>query len=160
MTNKKLLYAEARLAGVPQKDAAIQAGYSAATADQAASRLERDPVVIATLKRMAVVDGVDPADMPVTGSGTPTVPADEPEPCILAPADDPLVFLKGVMNDLRADPKLRVDAAKSLASYIHAKPGEKGKKEQAEEHAKTAATGTGWADLLAPGVTPIRKAAN
>lgn len=141
MTKKKLLYAEARLAGVPQKDAAIQAGYSAATADQAASRLERDPVVIATLKRMAVVDGVDPTDMPVTGSGTPTVPADEPEPCILAPADDPLDFLHGVMNDLRADPKLRVDAAKALASYKHAKPGEMGKKEQRQDKAEKTSGG-------------------
>lgn len=42
--------------------------------------------------------------------------------------DDPLEFLKRVMNDSAADPKLRVDAAKAMAPFVHAKKGEGGKK--------------------------------
>lgn len=44
--------------------------------------------------------------------------------------DDPEKFLRAVMNDSGTDAKLRVDAAKALMPFAHAKKGEGGKKEQ------------------------------
>jgi len=64
------------------------------------------------------------------------------EPTILqlsAIYDDPEKFLRAVMNDSGTDAKLRVDAAKALMPYIHAKKGEVGKKEQSNEAAKRVA---------------------
>lgn len=49
----------------------------------------------------------------------------------------------------------------ALSPQIASPPAEKpkGKKEQAQEDAKTAAAGTDWESLLPRGVTPIRKPA-
>lgn len=44
--------------------------------------------------------------------------------------DDPMDFLKAVMNEQSAEPKLRVDAAKALLPYKHGKVADQGKKEQ------------------------------
>lgn len=147
LTNKKRLYAEARLAGLNQKDSAIAAGYSAATADQSASRLERDPDVIAHRGRIA-----SPEPEPVARKPAEKQP--EPEQVAAAPApetppeppkmplrfEDPLEFLRHVTNDPAEDPRLRVDAAKAWASYTVAKPGEKGKKTEKAEAAKRVAS--------------------
>lgn len=62
----------------------------------------------------------------------------DPDPYIPAKSDDPLEFMRQVMNDLEADPKLRLDAAKSLAAFTVAKPGDKGKKEERADAAKSA----------------------
>ncbi len=54
----------------------------------------------------------------------------------------PLEFLLSVMNDNSLDDKLRLDAAKTAAQYVHPKKGESsGKKEEAEAKAKAAASG-------------------
>lgn len=66
------------------------------------------------------------------------------EPDILALAatyDDPLKFLKAVMNDATTDAKMRVDAAKAMLPYTHQKLGEGGKKDAAAGAAKRAAAG-------------------
>ncbi len=60
------------------------------------------------------------------------------DPYIPARSDDPLEFMRQMMNDLEADPKLRLDAAKSLAAFTVAKPGDKGKKEERADAAKSA----------------------
>ncbi|CAG9172426.1 hypothetical protein CURE108131_23130 [Cupriavidus respiraculi] len=65
------------------------------------------------------------------------------EPDILAIAatyDDPLKFLKAVMNDVSTDAKMRVDAAKAMLPYTHQKLGEGGKKDQRQEAAKQVAS--------------------
>jgi len=54
--------------------------------------------------------------------------------------DDPLEFLKKVMNSAAADPKLRVDAAKAMAPFVHAKKGESGKKAAKDDAAKQVAS--------------------
>lgn len=164
MTEQKQRYADARRKGVTKKEAAVLAGCPEQTASQAASRYEKDPDVIAAIARANHLEAIgatpEPAPAPAAATVTPAEPQADPEPFIPAGADDPLVFLHQVMNDPRADPKLRVDAAKTLASYKHAKPGEKGKKEQAAEAAKTAANGTEWGNLLAQNVRPIRPGVN
>lgn len=54
--------------------------------------------------------------------------------------EDPLEFLREVMNDKLADPKLRVDAAKAMAPFIHSRKGEGGKKEAKNDAAKRVAS--------------------
>lgn len=130
LTEQKRRYAAARLAGAPKKQAAIEAGCPEKTAAQAASRYEKDPDVLAAMGRMVAV-----ADKPAAP------PAADPSPHIPAPADDPLEFMRRMMNDLEADPKLRLDAAKSLAAFTVAKPGEAGKKGQKADAAKQAGQG-------------------
>lgn len=66
-------------------------------------------------------------------------PPKEPEFLAVDPTDDPLVFMRSVMNDPTVEARLRLDAAKSLAPFVHMKKGEGGKKEkQAEDAAKVA----------------------
>lgn len=131
LTEQKRRYAEARLSGLGKKQAAITAGCPEKTASQAASRLEKDPEVQAAMGRSVVVNSTMKSEQP----------QGDPDPYIPAAADDPMDFLKGVMQDLVADPKLRIDAAKALLPYIHGKVAEGGKKEQKADAAKKAATG-------------------
>lgn len=130
LTEQKRRYAAARLSGLGKKAAAIEAGCPEKTAAQAASRYEKDPDVQAAMGRQ-----LKAADAKVD-----SVSAD-PAPYIPDKSDDPLEFMRQVMNDLQADPKLRLDAAKSLAAFTVAKPGEKGKKEEKADAAKSAGKG-------------------
>lgn len=80
-------------------------------------------------------------------------PKRKPEPIstVAARQDDPKAFLLTVMNDAKADGKLRVDAAKALMPYMHERKGATaagGKKAQAEQAAQTAERGTTWSALL------------
>lgn len=131
LTEQKRRYAEARLSGEGKKQAAISAGCPEKTASQAASRLEKDPEVQAAIGRSTVVKS-----FAVT-----VAPTGDPDTYIPKAAGDPLEFFKGMMNDLEADPKLRLDAAKALASFTVSKPGEKGKKEQVQEAAEQVNSG-------------------
>ena len=110
-----------------KKAAAIEAGCPEKTAAQAASRYEKDPDVQAAMGRQLKV-----AEKKVAATSV------DPDPYIPARSDDPLEFMRQMMNDLEADPKLRLDAAKALAGFTIAKPGEKGKKEERQEKAEEA----------------------
>lgn len=127
LTEQKRRYAAARLSGLGKKAAAIEAGCPERTAAQAASRYEKDPDVQAAMGRQLKV-----AERKVAATSA------DPDPYIPARSDDPLEFMRQVMNDLEADPKLRLDAAKALAGFTIAKPGEKGKKEERQEKAEEA----------------------
>lgn len=52
--------------------------------------------------------------------------------------EDPLVFMRQMMCDPEEDGRLRLDAAKALAAYVHPKQGEKGKMEFKKESAEKA----------------------
>lgn len=98
---------------------------------------------------MAITQNVDTQQEPTRESGV----------FIPAPSEDPLVFLKGVMSDPRADPKIRVDAAKVLAFYMYAKSGEQGQKDRTKpETAKQTAEGRFpiQRPLLAPQANELR----
>ncbi|HGM6583362.1 TPA: terminase small subunit [Pseudomonas aeruginosa] len=127
LTEQKRRYAAARLSGMGKKAAAIEAGCPEKTAAQAASRYEKDPDVQATMGRQ----------LKVAQARVEVVPTDT-DPYIPAQSSDPLEFMRQMMNDLEADPKLRLDAAKALAGFTIAKPGEKGKKEERQEKAEEA----------------------
>ncbi|WP_289105839.1 hypothetical protein [uncultured Halomonas sp.] len=134
LTDRKRRYAEARLSGVAKKAAAIQAGCPEKTAQQAASRYEKDPDVMAAMGRIARSEAEKP-------SAKSHAPKDIPEPYIPGQYDDPIEFMKAVTNDLEADPKLRLDAAKAWASFTKGKPGQGGKKDEVASASKRASQG-------------------
>lgn len=53
----------------------------------------------------------------------------------------PLEFLLAIMNDNEIEDRLRIDAAKTAAQYMHQKAGEGGKKEERQDAAKKAGAG-------------------
>lgn len=137
LTGKKLLFADAVLAGSSNGEAAISAGYSAKTAPQAGSRLVKDPAVVAYL---AAHRQAAPAK---TGSAPPAPPDERPsfDLALALTHADPKTFLIAAMNDLLLDPKQRIDAAKALLPFTHQKLGEGGKKDQKQDAAKKAGAG-------------------
>lgn len=62
----------------------------------------------------------------------------------------PAAFLLSVVHDVGADAKLRIDAAKALLPYMHAKMAEQtmSKAQQSDKAALEAGRGTGWQSLL------------
>ncbi len=133
LTGKKRAFADAVLAGFSNKEAAIRAGYSEATASAAGSRLVKDKDVKARL---------DQARQEQAGSGRAAAPPAGGAPLDaieIPPTADPVEFLTKVMNEPAADLRLRIDAAKAMLPFKHKKLGEGGKKEQAGEKAKSVA---------------------
>lgn len=53
----------------------------------------------------------------------------------------PLEFLLSVMNDNDVEDRLRLEAAKTAAQYVHPKKGEGGKKDDAADRLKAASAG-------------------
>ncbi|WP_186120614.1 terminase small subunit [Burkholderia gladioli] len=145
LTAKKRLFADAVLAGKRNKDAAIAAGYSAATASAAGSRLVKDPDVALYLAAMRL-ESESKASKPEKAVDSRQPPPDF-DPYAMSSFTDPKAFLIAAMNDGRTEPKLRVDAAKALMPFVHAKMGEAGKKDAKGEAAKKAANKFG---ALAP----------
>jgi phage terminase small subunit len=139
LTKQKRLYADARLAGMSKKESAIAAGCPEKTASQAASRYEKDPDIQAAMGRSVIVREQKTDE-----------PKADLDAYIPTAEEDPLKFLAAIMLDPKAEPRLRFDAAKALASFTVSKPGEKGKKEDKAEAAKVASKGR-FAAAPAPG---------
>ncbi|GLC92326.1 hypothetical protein Tamer19_17340 [Cupriavidus sp. TA19] len=152
LTGKKLKFAEAKARGLSNKQAAIDAGYSAGTAAAAGSRLAKDADVLAHLARKSKAGTARKAAPPAKAAPK-AKPVREPESLDEDAAvaafnweqatqySDPKAFLKAVMNDDLTEPKLRVFAAKELMPYFHRKLGDAGKKEDRADAAKKAASG-------------------
>lgn len=150
LTGKKRLFAEALLAGKSNKMAALAAGYSAASASAAGSRLAKDKDVLGHLQRKAkVVSAVPPAA--ADAAAPPTGSFDLSQ---ALSHKDPRAFLLAAMNDGQLEPKLRIDAAKALMPFEFAKKGEGGKKEQQADAAKKVAS------RFAPAAPPKLAASN
>ena len=134
LTGKKRAFADAVLAGLSNKEAAISAGFSEKTASAAGSRNVKDPDVKAYLdqrRQPAAVAGPNASPPPSPGDDTIEIP----------PTEDPVEFLTKVMNEPAADLRLRIDAAKAMLPFKHKKLGEGGKKDEKEAAAKAAGTG-------------------
>ena len=138
LTGKKRAFADAVLAGRSNKDAAIMAGYSPATASAAGSRLVKDPAVAAYLAaaRASVAPGAPAALPPAVPPARPTFDLNR-----ALQHTDPKTFLMAAMNDIELGEKLRIDAAKALMPFVHKKPGEIGKKEEKLDAAQKVAGG-------------------
>lgn len=121
-TAKRKAFAASYVVDSNGKKAAIAAGFSKATAAQAASRLLKHPEVVAELKRLKAERAA--AEKAAGGDD-----------------QEPLDYLMAVMRDAKVDPKLRVRAAIAAAQYRHTKVHDGGKKEQADERAEKAAKG-------------------
>ena len=136
LTGKKRAFADAVLAGFSNKEAAIRAGYSAATAAQAGARLVKDKDIAAFLaehKKSAPIAG------PAAAPPTTAIPTFDISSALMH--SDPKAFLLAAMNDGALDPKLRLDAAKALMPFTHTKLGEGGKKDQKQDAARKAGAG-------------------
>jgi len=136
LTEKKRRFADALLSGASNKKAAIDAGYSEKTAPQAGSKLAKDPDVLAYLERRRKFDQAK-EEVKAETQKVNSERAAETE----ASGNDPIAFLERMMANELEDPKLRIDAAKALLPYKHAKKGELGKKEQAQVKASEVAQG-------------------
>lgn len=132
-TEKKRRFVDALQSGLTGKAAALAAGYSEKGAAQAASRLMKDPDVIAALDRK---EKVNKAKEQAKAEGKPLNVAD-----LSQMYSDPKDFLKALMNDHGEDMKLRLDAAKVLMPFTHARKGEASKKSAREQAVDKASSG-------------------
>lgn len=137
LTAKKRRFADAVLAGKANKDAAIEAGYSAATASAAGSRLVKDKDVALYLAAQRIQQESKPEPVAKAAAGRVLPPDFDLD--AMTSFTDPKAFLIAAMNDGRTEPKLRVDAAKALMPFVHAKIGETGKKDAKGAAAEKAA---------------------
>ena len=144
LTLKKRAFVDAVLVGKSNREAAVLAGYSAKTASAAGARLAKAPDVLEALnvrvKEMARAEAapakpLDPTDFDL-----------RPDAPIVW--TDPMSFLRAVMNHKHSDLKYRIDAAKAMLPYEYAKPGELGKKTEAEQMSLVAEKGSSWDGLL------------
>lgn len=77
-----------------------------------------------------------------SGAGRPPKEQVEKVTIVTRGSETPLEFLLSVMNDNGLEDKLRLEAAKTAAQYVHPKKGESsGKKEAAEDALKSAGAG-------------------
>lgn len=135
------MFADAVLAGSTNKEAAIAAGYSPATAAQSGSRMAKDEAIAAYLvENRGAATAV--AVKPPPATPRPPPKGDEPAggPRDLA-YTDPKQFLMDQMNDTELEMRMRIDAAKALMPFDHQKLGEGGKKEQRLGNAKAISQG-------------------
>lgn len=131
LTGKKKAFAESVLAGFSNKEAAIKAGYSPATASAAGSRLVKDPRVVVYLAAAAESKekGAESAqDAPKFGLAS------------TYQYSDPKAFLLAAINDLDIEPKERINAAKALLPLFHGKVADAGKKAGQQDAAKKVAS--------------------
>lgn len=132
LTEQQRKYAEARFSGLGKRDSALAAGCPEKTASQAGSRLEKHPNVMAHLARL---NGAESDAVPSAGrDAQPVLPAGEFY-------ENPIDFLRAMMNDRTEDRKMRLQAATALLPYTNQKLGEGGKKGQQEKAADGAARG-------------------
>jgi phage terminase small subunit len=156
LTGKKRAFADAKLAGLSNKDAAIAAGYSPKTASAAGSRLVKDPAVEKYLADQAAAIRARAQDKPAAAAPPSASPPERPAFDLeaLTHYSDPKAFLKAVMNEPMVDMKQRVEAAKTLMPFEHQKKGEGGKKDAKDEAAKQAANK--FAGTPAPGIRRVK----
>ena len=175
LTQQQRLYAEFRKEGLGKRAAAIAAGCPDKTAAQAGSRYEKNADVQDHMRRIGFEPEAAAAfkkEIPArkTAQEKPVAKKHDPKPqrtaveiaaekiADRAISDEkdsfscPLEFMASVMNDCVEDPKLRLDAAKALASFTVAKPGEKGKKEERQE----AATKVSSSGRFSPSPAPLK----
>lgn len=153
-TDEKFLAATLR--GATPEEAAIAAGLSEKTARVAGARLRKKPAIVEALAAI----GIATHGAPTTG---PNVTHSEPEPeeepiDDLPKTEDSLEFLEAVVANPRIPLGRRMEAAKTLLPFQHAKIGEKGKKAtKAEGAANAAAEGNKFGARAAPALKAVPK---
>ena len=148
LTDKKRRFVDALRSGLTGAKAAQKAGYSKATAAQAASRLMKDTDIKSALQRLETVNKAKAA---AKASGRQVN-----VPTLARSFDDPKEFLRALMNDNKEDMKLRKEAAVALMPFEHERKGDTGKKKGKDDAAKSVAGG----DRFAPAPAPTRQRVN
>lgn len=150
LNHSQRLFFEATVRGEKPEQAAISAGMKSPKA--AGFRMRKHPKVVAALAAVGIsTDGAVAAPVPpksTNAEGAPHIPGVTPPD--IPKTDDSLVFLEALMNDVNASVKDRLEAAKALAPFQHAKVGEKGKKETKADAAKELAAGQKFGARKAP----------
>lgn len=150
LTAQKRKFALALMSGVSKTRSAIEAGYSEKTARSKGSQLAKDPEVIAFIERKRKEEVVvDDVPEPKRNVNTPAVNTPSEKPAVGKYYEDPIEYLKAVMNGLEEDDMGRRDAAKAMLPYTHPKKGEIGKKE-AKNAAAKAVSGVGKFGAMPP----------
>lgn len=150
-TDEKFL--QATLRGATPKEAAIAAGLSEKSARVAGARMRKKKCIIDALAVIGIATPGIPAAVP---AATHQDPEDEEEPIDDLPkTEDSLEFLEAVVANPRIPLGRRMEAAKTLLPFQHAKIGEKGKKETKADGAKQTAAGS---DVYATRKPPSLKA--
>lgn len=121
LTEKQRQFVANKAAGVPNREAATAAGYSPTSAAVIAANMLQRPHI-----REAIKHAQESASVTVTPDSS-AMPRKH--------YADAMAFLQDVMNHVRLPVAVRMDAAKNLLPYQHARIGEKGKKEQRQEAA-------------------------
>lgn len=120
LTDKQRAFVAAKVAGIGNRDAAIDAGYSPACAKVMASKLMNHAGVKAAIKdaRVTMPPATDSMQRKFHSS---------------------LELMQAAYNDTGLSFAVRFEAAKQALPYEHARMGEKGKKEQRQDAAHSVA---------------------
>ena len=132
MTDKKKAFADSLLSGaaknISNREAAIEAGYSEATASQMGSKLAKDKDVLRYMAQQKL-------------NNSQAIKAEVKErPKVTGDKSDPKDILLDLLND--ADPTIALKAAVALMPYMYARIAPAGKKE-GEKQSAIEATKTG-----------------
>ncbi len=153
-TDEKFL--QALLRGATPKEAAIAAGLSEKSARVAGARMRKKKVIIDALAVIGIATPGVPTDGPQVTPGE-----SEPEEVAdigLPQTQDSLEFLEAVVANQNIPLGRRLEAAKTLLPFQHAKIGEKGKKAtKAEGAANAAAEGNKFGARAAPALKAVPK---
>lgn len=150
-TDEKFL--QALLRGATPKDAAIAAGLSEKSARVAGARMRKKKVIVDALAVIGIATPGAPTSSPAV-----THVESEPEEVAdigLPQTEDSLEFLEAVVANPNIPLGRRLEAAKTLLPFQHAKIGEKGKKATKADSAKETASGS---DVYATRKPPALKA--
>lgn len=154
-TDEKFL--QATLRGATPEEAAIAAGLSQKTARVAGARLRKKPCIVEAL---AVIGIATPGASAAVVSPAPPPPGEEPDPEIddLPVTKDSVEFYEAILANPKIPLSKRMEAAKNLLPYQHAKIGEKGKKAtKADGAVAAAAEGNKFGARAAPALKAVPK---
>ena len=141
LTAKMKAFAQAKMQGKSNKEAAVLAGYSEGSAVSRGSQLAANPDVITYLAALQKQGGGGIDLMPL---GEAAISAEIKD---MENVTNSLEYLQYVYKNPRIDRKTRIEAAKAALPYEHGKVAEAGKKEQKENDAKQSTKGGKFATL-------------
>lgn len=133
LTAKMKAFAQAKLQGKSNKEAAVLAGYSERSATMQGSQLAKNPEVIAYLDSLNNQGGGGIEHMPL---GEAAIRAEFKD---MDNVHNSLEFLQYIYKNPRIDSKTRIEAAKAALPYEHGKVAEPGVKQGRDAAAGEAA---------------------
>lgn len=143
-TEKQQAFIDAKRAGLGNEQAAIQAGFSTASAASQATRLMKRPEIRAAIKKGAKAA---PAKLDTKGDDAPRM---KPK------YESSLELMRDTYNNPKMPDSIRFEAAKQALPYEHARVGEKGVKEKRKENAEGVAGNTRFRPKAPPKLHAVK----